>query len=118
MITPSWIFTLSPMRMQFTSPLTTALNQMLQSSPISTSPTIVALGATKQFFPKRGDLPSTGSIVAIIERFDCLVNIRTLPSMPPQSDTSRLFLRHVAQTSPDPLGLEIVRAEGLYLYDS
>ena len=32
-------------------------------------------------------------------------------------DTRRLFLRHVAQTSPAPLGLEIVRAEGLYLYD-
>jgi acetylornithine/N-succinyldiaminopimelate aminotransferase len=28
-----------------------------------------------------------------------------------------LFLRHVAQTSPSPLGLEIGRAEGLYLYD-
>jgi acetylornithine/N-succinyldiaminopimelate aminotransferase len=32
-------------------------------------------------------------------------------------DTRRLFLRHIAQTSPAPLGLEIVRAEGLYLYD-
>ena len=30
----------------------------------------------------------------------------------------RLFLRHVAQTSPNPLGLEIVRAEGVYLYDA
>jgi acetylornithine/N-succinyldiaminopimelate aminotransferase len=28
-----------------------------------------------------------------------------------------LFLRHVAQTSPSPLGLEIGHAEGLYLYD-
>ncbi len=28
-----------------------------------------------------------------------------------------LLLRHVAQTSPFPLGLDIVRAEGLYLYD-
>lgn len=28
-----------------------------------------------------------------------------------------LFLRHVAQTSPAPLSLEIVRAEGCYLYD-
>lgn len=28
-----------------------------------------------------------------------------------------LFLRHVAQTSPAPLGLEIVRAEGVHLYD-
>jgi acetylornithine/N-succinyldiaminopimelate aminotransferase len=33
------------------------------------------------------------------------------------ADTRRLFLRHVAQTSPAPLGLEIVRAEGMYLYD-
>jgi acetylornithine/N-succinyldiaminopimelate aminotransferase len=33
------------------------------------------------------------------------------------ADNRRLFLRHVAQTSPAPLGLEIVRAEGLYLYD-
>lgn len=32
-------------------------------------------------------------------------------------DNHRLFLRHVAQTSPNPLGLDIVRAEGLYLYD-
>jgi len=30
----------------------------------------------------------------------------------------QLFLNHVAQTSPTPLGLEIVRAEGIYLYDS
>src|SRR5436190_14779589 len=28
-----------------------------------------------------------------------------------------LFLRHVAQTSPAPLALEIVRAEGSLLYD-
>jgi len=30
----------------------------------------------------------------------------------------QLFLRHVAQTSPAPLGLEIDRAEGIYLYDA
>lgn len=29
-----------------------------------------------------------------------------------------LFLRHVAQTSPEPMGLEIVSAEGLYLTDA
>ena len=34
-----------------------------------------------------------------------------------QTDASRLFLRHVAQTSPNPLGLEITKAEGHYLYD-
>ncbi len=30
----------------------------------------------------------------------------------------QLFLEHVAQTNPFPLGLEIERAEGLYLYDT
>ncbi|MEQ1746235.1 MAG: aminotransferase class III-fold pyridoxal phosphate-dependent enzyme [Saprospiraceae bacterium] len=30
----------------------------------------------------------------------------------------QLFLRHLAQTSPAPLGIEIARAEGLYLYDT
>jgi acetylornithine/N-succinyldiaminopimelate aminotransferase len=34
------------------------------------------------------------------------------------SETRRLFLRHVAQTSPNPLGLEIDKAEGVYLYDT
>src|ERR1700722_18804858 len=34
------------------------------------------------------------------------------------SEARRLFLRHVAQTSRNPLGLEIERAEGLYLYDT
>lgn len=32
-------------------------------------------------------------------------------------DNHRLFHRHLAQTSPSPLGLDIVKAEGLYLYD-
>ena len=31
--------------------------------------------------------------------------------------TRELFLRHLAQTSPEPLGLEISRAEGCFLYD-
>ena len=34
------------------------------------------------------------------------------------SETRGLFLRHLAQTSPNPLALQIERAEGLYLYDS
>jgi len=34
------------------------------------------------------------------------------------SEARRLFLRHVAQTSPNPLGLEIDKAEGVYLYDT
>ncbi|MEO6914947.1 MAG: aspartate aminotransferase family protein [Chitinophagaceae bacterium] len=29
-----------------------------------------------------------------------------------------LFLKHVAQTSPEPLALEIVKAEGMHLYDA
>ncbi|HVV07405.1 MAG TPA: aspartate aminotransferase family protein [Puia sp.] len=32
-------------------------------------------------------------------------------------DMRGLFLRHVAQTSPNPLAIEIAKAEGLYLYD-
>ena len=35
-----------------------------------------------------------------------------------QQSVRQLFLRHVAQTSPTPLGLEIEKAEGLYLYGS
>ncbi|HEY6899042.1 MAG TPA: aminotransferase class III-fold pyridoxal phosphate-dependent enzyme, partial [Puia sp.] len=31
-------------------------------------------------------------------------------------DNHRLFLKHVAQTSPNPLAIEIDKAEGLYLY--
>ena len=34
------------------------------------------------------------------------------------SGARRMFLQHVAQTSPHPLGLEIEKAEGLYLYDT
>ncbi len=30
----------------------------------------------------------------------------------------QLFLRHVGQTSPEPLGLEIARASGVHLYDT
>ena len=32
-------------------------------------------------------------------------------------EMTKFFLRHVAQTSPSPLGLEIERAEGCYLFD-
>src|SRR5690242_5582415 len=32
-------------------------------------------------------------------------------------DNRALFLRHVAQTSPSPMGLEMVRAAGIYQYD-
>jgi acetylornithine/N-succinyldiaminopimelate aminotransferase len=32
--------------------------------------------------------------------------------------TRELFFRHLGQTSPAPLALEIVRAEGVYLYDA
>lgn len=30
----------------------------------------------------------------------------------------QLFLQHIAQTSPEPIGIEMVRADGVYLYDS
>ncbi len=30
----------------------------------------------------------------------------------------QLFLNHVAQTSPEPIGIEMVKAEGIYLYDA
>ena len=33
-------------------------------------------------------------------------------------DNRALFLRHIAQTSPAPIGLEIIRAEGIYQYDT
>ena len=32
-------------------------------------------------------------------------------------DNRALFLRHIAQTSPEPIGLEMVRAKGIYQYD-
>jgi acetylornithine/N-succinyldiaminopimelate aminotransferase len=30
----------------------------------------------------------------------------------------QLFLQHIAQTSPEPIGLEMVKAKGIYIYDS
>lgn len=33
------------------------------------------------------------------------------------TNNRQLFLQHVAQTSPAPIGLEIVRAEGVYMWD-
>lgn len=32
-------------------------------------------------------------------------------------DNRALFLRHLAQTSPEPMGLEMVKAKGIYQYD-
>jgi len=37
---------------------------------------------------------------------------------PNWNDLRNTFFRHIAQTSPVPLGLEIDRARGIYLYDS
>ncbi len=34
------------------------------------------------------------------------------------SSNRQLFLQHVAQTSPSPIGLEISRAEGVYMFDA
>ena len=33
-------------------------------------------------------------------------------------DNRSLFLRYIAQTSPEPMGLEMVRAKGIYQYDA
>lgn len=33
------------------------------------------------------------------------------------SSTRQLFLKHVGQTSPEPLAIEISKAEGIYIYD-
>lgn len=35
-----------------------------------------------------------------------------------QISNRQLFFRHIAQTSPEPIGLEIVRAEGIWQYDT
>src|SRR5215203_3167179 len=117
--------------MLFTSPRTTALNHTLHSSPITTSPTIVALGAIKQFSPHLGVLSSTGKISAIrllIDSPSKLSSLRTLhenPLNPCAGDLDlrlmnlrQLFLQHVAQTSTAPLSLEIERAEGCILTDA
>src|SRR5258708_20937050 len=98
--------------MLLTSPRTTALNHILVLSPISTSPTTVALGAIKQSLPNLGNLPSTGRIVAIAGLF-CFYEYTTFGLMSFYSTTSSgglynrpLFLHHVAQTSPNPPRLE------------
>jgi hypothetical protein len=51
--------------MEFTSPRTTALNQILQDEPITTSPTIVALGAMNASSGIVGWTPLTGRMTGI-----------------------------------------------------
>src|ERR1700761_7274261 len=68
------MFTLLPIRMLFTSPRTTALNHTLHSPPITTSPTTVALGATKQSSGITGAIPFTGNITGMVN-FCLLENI-------------------------------------------
>lgn len=43
--------------------------------------------------------------------------ITAIPAYFCAMDTRRLFQQHLAQTSPAPVGLHIVKAEGNYLYD-
>src|SRR5690349_1253406 len=74
MTAPSCTFTLLPIRMLFTSPRMTALNQKLHSLPVTTSPTIVALGAIKQLSPNFGYTPSTGKMSGIKLFFNLLAN--------------------------------------------
>ena len=59
----SWMLVRAPMRIQFTSPRTTQLNQMEASSPISTSPSTRALSATKTRLPSFGTMPWKGRIM-------------------------------------------------------
>jgi hypothetical protein len=53
------------MVIECTSPRTTALNQTVQWSPITTSPTTVAFSAKKQSDPKIGVKPLIDFIIAI-----------------------------------------------------
>ena len=32
-------------------------------------------------------------------------------------NTRQIFLQHIAQTSPEPIGLEMVKASGIHIYD-
>ena len=83
------------------------------------SPTKVALGAIKQLGPSWGVFPRTDRICAIVfflqsreiskGRYLCL----HFPM-----NTRELFYRHLAQTSPAPLELEIVRADCASLFDA
>src|ERR1035437_1335283 len=61
------MLTLFPILMEWTSPRTTALNQTLHWSPITTSPTTVALSARKHSLPNCGVFPFTVFIRAIIK---------------------------------------------------
>src|SRR5690554_7544662 len=63
------MLTLLPSRMELTSPRSTALYQMLQSSPISTSPIMVAFSARKTLFPNFGINPLTSFMSAIVVFF-------------------------------------------------
>jgi hypothetical protein len=59
------MFTRLPMVIELTSPLITAENQTEHSSPMTTSPVMVALSARKQSFPNTGLIPLTGNMSAI-----------------------------------------------------
>ena len=57
------------MIIELTSPRTTALNQTVQFSPITTSPTTVEFSASQQLSPKVGEIPFTGFINGILYSF-------------------------------------------------
>ena len=59
------MFTPLPMHIEFTSPRNTVPYQMLQPSPITTSPIIVAFSAKKVSFPIMGVKPLTDFINAM-----------------------------------------------------
>ena len=57
-IEPSWMFEFDPIRIGSMSPRRTDVNQMLEFSPISTSPIMSALSATKAEGAIRGTRPA------------------------------------------------------------
>jgi acetylornithine/succinyldiaminopimelate/putrescine aminotransferase len=74
---------------------------------------MVALGAIKQFSPNWGSFPLTGSMVAIKMRL-LYCNLYRMSRL----NNRQFFLQHLAQTSPKPIGLEVERASGVYIYDT
>ncbi len=54
---------------------------------------------------------NTSYIIILVTSYFCPSQLTLL------MDNRALFLRHVAQTSPSPMGLEMARAAGIYQYD-
>src|SRR5690242_14079995 len=89
--------------MEFTSPRNTALNQTLQSSPITISPQSVAFGAMKQFFPHEGFFPFIANKKGIQLKFEMRnIDERKLPLQPRFGIDILLSCINIKSTSPLP----------------